>query len=178
MNWIRCVVVAAVVAGDLMAQAPQSSAAPQAQGAASSQELNIQAYIQLLRSDVRKSKSQIIGQVMQFDAGQAAAFWPIYRQFEAELAKIGDRTASLVKKYSDNYNQMTNPVADELATELLAIEQQRNDLKKRYYQKFKQALDPITAARFLQVENQLERVVDLQIASQLPVIRASGGEAQ
>lgn len=178
MNWIRCVVVAALVAGDLMGQASQASAPAQTQGAASSQELNIQAYIQLLRSDVRKSKSQIIGQVMQFDAGQAAAFWPIYRQFEADLTKIGDRTAGLIKKYSDNYNQMTNPVADELATELLAIEQQRNDLKKRYYQKFKQALDPITATRFLQVENQLERVVDLQIASQLPVIRASGGQAQ
>lgn len=178
MNWIRCVVVAALVVGDLMGQASQSPAPAQAQGPASSQELNIQAYIQLLRSDVRKSKSQIIGQVMQFDAGQAAAFWPIYRQFEADLTKIGDRTAGLIKKYSDNYNQMTNPVADELATELLAIEQQRNDLKKRYYQKFKQALDPITATRFLQVENQLERVVDLQIASQLPVIRASGGQAQ
>jgi hypothetical protein len=136
----------------------------------------MQAYIQLLRSDVKKSKSQIVGQVMNFDADQAAAFWPIYQQFEADLSKLGDRTVALVKKYSANYEDMTDQVADELATELLSIEDHRNELKKRYYQKFKQALGPITAARFLQVENQLERVVDLQISSQLPVIR--GGSAQ
>jgi vacuolar-type H+-ATPase subunit D/Vma8 len=69
---------------------------------------------------------------------------------------------------------MTNQKADQLATKLLDIEQQRNDLKRKYYERFKTALDPITAARFLQVENQIERLVDLQIASQLPVLDHSG----
>ena len=36
---------------------------------------------------------------------------------------------------------------------------------------FKAALDAITATRFLQVENQLEKLLDLQIAAELPVIR-------
>jgi hypothetical protein len=31
---------------------------------------------------------------------------------------------------------------------LLDIDQQRNDLKRAYYRKFKTALDPITATRF------------------------------
>lgn len=115
---------------------------------------------------------------MQLDATQAAAFWPIYKQFEADGTKVGDRTVALVQKYADNYDQMTNDVADQLATELLALEQQRNEIKRQYYQKFKKALDPITAARFLQVENQLEHVMALQVASQLPVIQSSQGDAQ
>jgi uncharacterized protein Yka (UPF0111/DUF47 family) len=115
---------------------------------------------------------------MQFDADQAAAFWPIYKQFEADLSKIGDRTAAAVKNYTDNYFQMTDDLADHLANEVLTVEQERNDLKRQYYQKFKKALDPITAARFLQVENQLERLVDLQVASQLPVIQDSRGQTQ
>jgi vacuolar-type H+-ATPase subunit D/Vma8 len=73
---------------------------------------------------------------------------------------------------------MTNEVADQMATEFLNIEQQRNELKRRYYSKFKSALDALTATRFLQVENQIERIVDLQIASQLPVMQGSRGEAQ
>jgi flagellar biosynthesis chaperone FliJ len=180
MKWICSLVVVSLAAGaELLAQSPPSSGATpavQTQNGSSSQQLNMQAYIQLLRSDVKKSKSQIVGQVMNFDADQAAAFWPIYQQFEAELSKLGDRTLVLIQKYSANYEEMTDQVADELATELLSIEDHRNELKKQYYQKFKQALDPITATRFLQVENQLERVLDLQIASQLPVIR--GGTAQ
>jgi hypothetical protein len=180
MNWIYFAFLGGLLASaELVAQppkSPQSSPAPQTQNSpGSDQELNIRAYIELLRSDVRKTKSQIVGQVMQFDSAQAAVFWPIYKQFEADLTKIGDRTAALVKKYTENYFDMTDDVADQLANELLTIEQERNNLKKQYYVKFKKALDPITAARFLQVENQLERVIDLQIASQLPVIQ--GGKA-
>ncbi len=80
---------------------------------------------------------------------------------------------SLVKKYTENYDQMTNELADQLATELLALDQQRTEVKRQYYERFKKALDPITAARFLQVENQLEHVMALQVASQLPVMRSS-----
>ena len=136
----------------------------------SDQDLNIQAYVQLLRSDLKRSKAQVIGDVMQFDANQAAAFWPIYKEFEAEFSTVGDQVVELVKDYVANYDTMTNEVADQLAVKLLDIEQQKTALKRKYYERFKNALDAITATRFLQVENQIEKLVDLQIASQLPVV--------
>ena len=173
MKWICSFLIGSLVGlTNLEAQTPDPSAGKTQSAQKSNEELNIEAYVELLRSEVRKSKSQIIGEVMQLDSAQAAAFWPIYKQFEADYTKIGDRIVALVKNYTDNYDQMTDPVADQLANELLAIEQRRNDLKRQYYQKFKQALDAVTAARFLQVENQLERVADLQVASRLPVVRA------
>ena len=183
MSWIHSLLISSLLASTgLVAQSPSkptSKPADHTQAASTSnEELNLRAYTELLRSDLRKSKSQVVGQVMQFDTDQAAIFWPIYKQFEAELSKIGDRTAALVKKYTDNYQQLTNEVADQMATEFLNIEQQRNELKRRYYSKFKSALDALTATRFLQVENQIERIVDLQIASQLPVMQGSRGEAQ
>src|SRR4051794_21940132 len=183
MSWIQSLLIGSVLASaGLMAQSPtkpKSKPASDTQAVSTSnEELNLRAYTELLRSDLRKSKSQVVSQVMQFDADQAAIFWPIYKQFEADLSKIGDRTVTLVKKYTDNYDQMKGDVADQIATELLAIEQQRNELKRQYYRKFKSALDPITATRFLQVENQVERIVDLQVASHLPVMQGSRGQAQ
>jgi hypothetical protein len=112
---------------------------------------------------------------MQLDSEDAAKFWPIYRDFEVEYTEFGNGVLSLILKYAANYNDMTQQVADELATRLLDFEQERTNLKRKYYQKFKSALDPITAARFLQVENQLERILDLQITSELPVIEAPQG---
>ena len=67
--------------------------------------------------------------------------------------------------YAANYDKMTDAVADELALKLLDIEQKRNELKKKFYLRVKQEIDAITAARFLQVENQLERLIDLHFAS-------------
>ena len=180
MKWMMFeLTLAVLMAATLAGQQPARSEAKAAKVTAtnkpqpSSQELNLQAYIKLLRQDVNKEKSQIVGEVMQFDANDAAVFWPIYKDFQSDLGKIGDQIIDLVKNYVANYDNMSNERADQLATKLLDIEQQRNELKKRYYQRFKGALDPITAARFLQVENQLERIIDLQVASSLPVVSAS-----
>jgi len=140
----------------------------------SNEELNLDAYVQLLRTDLNKSRSQIISEVMQFDAEQAAAFWPIYKDFQAENDKVGDQIVDLVKQYVENYDNLTNEVADQLATKLFDIEQQRNDIKRKYYTKFKNALDATTAVRFLQVENQIEKLVDLKISSELPVAGGAG----
>jgi ribosomal protein S17E len=136
----------------------------------SDQEKNLRTYIELLRTDVRKHKAEVMGIVMQLDAEESAAFWPIYLGFEANYMQIGEGIVALIKSYAENYDSMTGEVADQLATRLLNLEQQRNDLKRKYYEKFRTALNPITATRFLQVENQLEHVIDLQIASELPVI--------
>lgn len=137
---------------------------------ATDQEKNFQAYVGLLRSDVRKAKSQVISEVMQFDSAQAAKFWPVYTEFEKEFTRIGDAIQALVKDYIANYDRMTPEAADRLATKLLEIEQQRLDLKKKYYSRVKTTLDAVTATRFLQVENQLEKLMDLQLAAQLPTM--------
>jgi hypothetical protein len=171
------IIIGGLLAAPIMpAQKPAKAATVSANNppASSNQELNIEAYVELLRQDVNKEKSQIIGQVMDFDADQAAAFWPVYKDFQTEYAMIGDQIQKLVLDYAAHYDNMTDEVADQLAAKLLDIEAQRNDLKKRYYAKFKTALDAITAARFLQVENQIERIIDLQIASQLPVVTRTG----
>jgi len=134
------------------------------------QEKNIRAYIELLRSGARQERAQLVGAVMQLDTEDAAAFWPIFRDFEAEYMKFGEGVVALIKNYCENYATMTNELADQLAAKLLDLEQERNGLKRKYYLKFKDALDAITAARFLQVENQLERIADLQVSSELPVM--------
>jgi hypothetical protein len=165
----------AIVAASLSAQRPVKSQPAQknAPSLLTDKEKNIRAYMELLRSDLRKNKAQVVGLVMQLDAGEAAKFWPIYKEFEAEYTDFGNGVLGLIANYASHYEDMTPQVADQLASRLLDLEAQRNDLKRKYYEKFKEALDPISAARFLQVENQIERILDLQIASELPVIESA-----
>jgi hypothetical protein len=160
----------ALSCGGMAAQTPVNKAAKSAgAGDLSTEERNIRAYIELLRVDLRKSKSQVMSEVMRLDTDDSQKFWPIYKEFETELSGIGDQIVALLNKYTGNYNRLTDPVADQLANEYLSIEQQRNALKKKYYGRMKSSLGAITAMRFLQVENQLERLLDLQLSAQLPV---------
>jgi len=173
---MRTFVIFAVFAGLNVAAVAQPVTKPAAHGAGlgktdaiSNEELNIRAYIELLRTNVKKAKAQVMSEVMDLDAEQAAMFWPIYKDFETELAALGDQVLSVVRKYVDTYERMTDGTADEIAIQVLNIEQQRIELKKKYYSKIRTGISAVVGARFLHVENQLERLIDLQIAAQLPV---------
>ncbi len=162
-----CTIMAAAA---LHAQTPNSKAgSANTQQISSNEERNTRAYIELLRTDIRKSKSQVLGEVMRLDTDDSQKFWPIYKEFETELTKIGDQVVTVMREYVENYGNMTDATADKLATQVLNIERQRNGLKKKYYDRLKNSMGAGMAMRFLQVENQLERLVDLQLAAQLPV---------
>jgi len=161
----------------LLGQAPEKgktaakAAAPQKPAALSNEDMNLRAYMELLRADLRRQKTNLMDQVMQFDPDEAAKFSPIYKEHNAELTRIGDRKLAMIKKYTENYDNMTDALADELMREAIQIDQQRHDLMVKTYQQMKGALGGVSAARFLQVENQLLMLIELQVASSLPVVR-------
>jgi hypothetical protein len=65
---------------------------------------------------------------------------------------------------------MTPTTANDLMVKALDLEAHRTALKQKYYGKLKTALSPITAARAVQIENQIQLLIDLQIAASLPVV--------
>ena len=138
--------------------------------ATATQKQNIQAYIDLMRANVRDQKAEIMGSVMELNAADAAKFWPIYSEYDAELSKINDLRVANIKDYAANYSQMTDAKADELIQNALSYRKQRSELLATYYGRVKDALGAVTAARFAQVEDQLLLIIDLQIASSLPIV--------
>ena len=111
---------------------------------------------------------------MGFTDAEDAAFWPIYREYDLEMAKLGDERVALIAEYAKNYANVTDELADRLASRALELESRRQELKGQVYQKVKKALSPLTAARILQVEHQLLLLIDLQIASALPIAPPAG----
>ena len=65
---------------------------------------------------------------------------------------------------------MTDEKADQLAHQAMQLDDQRLALRKKYYDLMKKSLPAVVVARFFQIENQIQLVVDLQIASNLPII--------
>ena len=169
MKWILATALAAAFfpAPNALGQQPTSDIQP---ATTESQEPNIRAYVELLRVDVRTKKAAIFTEIMQFNDQQAAKFWPIYYEYDKELQKLNDQKLAGIQEYAKNYGNMTDEKADELAMLALELENKRNDLKKTFYEKVREQLGGIIAARFLQIENQLLMVIDLQIAASLPIV--------
>jgi hypothetical protein len=171
---VRKLLVCLIVIGAAAAAPRAGVQAPQATPAAAraeTKDLNLRAYVELLRSDVRSQKVAIITELMEFTEAEDKAFWPIYREYDLDLSKLNDERVTLIQEYADNFAKVTDAVADTLATKALDLEARRTALKSKYYERLKSSLSARTAARFLQVENQLLMIIDLQIASSLPIVR-------
>lgn len=157
--------LACLAAAPLAAQG--TAAAPRADDARAR---NLSAYVELLRTDIRQQKVAPISGMMQFSEADDQKFWPVYREYEGELSAINDERLALIKEYAQTYEKMTDPIANRLAHAVLDLEARRNALKTKYYERLTTILPAHTAARVLQVENQILLLLDLQIAASLPVI--------
>jgi hypothetical protein len=134
-------------------------------------EKNLQTLTEMMRKDLRMQKQSIVDQAMGLEAAQKAQFWGIYDKYQKELNLIWDQRIANIQKYADNYQTMTDTVADELAVKMLDVAQQNLALRKKYYAQVKAALGARVAARFLQTETMVGDLVELQIGSQIPLVQ-------
>jgi len=143
-----------------------------AQSATANATDNARAYFEVLRSDFNATKIRTINQVMKLTGPEAKAFWPIYRNYEKELATVGDEKLALIREFFTHHKNGTlnDQNAKLMADKWLKNVQARLDLWKKYHKKIGQAVSPMRAAQFLQVENQMALFVDLGIASEMPQI--------
>ena len=128
-----------------------------------------EAYLELLRSDLKANKVAVITAAMDFSDEEADVFWPVYREYELELSKLGDQRVALIKDYAQNFDTMTDAKAKELVEKSFDLKKKQNDLLKKYFKKLDKVMPTTRAALFAQIENQIQMMVDLQIASELPL---------
>ena len=126
---------------------------------------------ELMRSDIRTKKTALISDRMKFTEQEAAAFWPVYRQYEADLAAINDKKVSIMKDYLSSHQALTDQQAKKLAEDVFDVDQKTLDLRTKCFGKLEKSLPGKTLVRWLQLERRLQLIVDSQIAQDLPVIQ-------
>ncbi len=127
--------------------------------------------VALLRQDLRAKAKQLITKNMQLTDTEAAAFWPLYDQYAAEVRKVNDTRFGLIKQYAEIYKTMTADQADSMVKLLAEADQTIINLRMQYLPKFQQALPGTKAALFMQLDRRLDGLMNVQMATQLPLIK-------
>ncbi len=155
------------VGGPVGAQtaAPAPAAAP-----AAAKTADLDKVIEIFRKDVRAEKSDIVAKTMQLDAAQAAAFWPVYKAYEAERQTLGDQRLAVIQDLAEHFDALNDAKAKGLLDRSMAIEEQRVGLEKKYKDEFLKVLPAKTVARFFQVDSRLNNLINLKISSQIPLV--------
>jgi hypothetical protein len=127
--------------------------------------------IQLTRTAIAAERQAIITRAMDLTPEEMQRFWPLYRDYRLEAMNVGDRTVALISTYAENYENLTDPVANQLLTEYVGIEKERARLKEKYLPKFKKVLPPRKVVRFYQLENKLDIAILNEMAENIPLAR-------
>ena len=127
-------------------------------------------YVELLRKDLRSEKKQIVAANMLLTEAEAQKFWPVYDEYTVEAAKINDAKLSVIKEYVQTYETLNDAQAERMVKTWSAADEATVQLRLKYLPIFQKALPGKKVARFFQVDRRIGSVIDLQLASEIPLV--------
>ena len=132
------------------------------------QEINDE--IELTRSIIQTQRQAIVTAAMQLSGEESEAFWPLYREYREAMRKVDDRSVKLITDYSESLDTMSDEIAQEMIKEFIGIRQGELDVTRKYLKRFQKILPATKVARFFQLENKLDAVIDFELAAEVPLV--------
>ena len=142
-----------------------------AQAQTQTQSPNLNDDTQMLLTKIQADKAAVVLKSLELTDAEARAFTPVYDEYQKERKEIAQRQIAELNKFASNYGSMTDKAAGEILKNWFKIQEDKNDLVKKYAKKFEHVLPKTKVLRFVQVENKLETVVDLQAARVIPLAK-------
>ncbi len=127
--------------------------------------------VEMLRSDLRSQKKQIVAANMTLTDAQAEKFWPVYDEYTKEVSKLNDTRITLIKQYAENYDTMTDAQANSLMKQALSLDESYVKLRQSWVPKFEKVISAKQTAAFFQIDRRLHLLMDLQLASMIPLVK-------
>jgi hypothetical protein len=126
--------------------------------------------LQQIQADLKADRQAVVAANLPLTEGEARAFWPVYKEYRGEAEKVGARLVALIAAYAANFSTMTDTKAESFFNDSLAIERDRLAVREKYVPRIKAVLPITKAARFFQIENKLDAIVNVTVASEIPLV--------
>ena len=107
---------------------------------AQTQEPSLDSSIAVIRANMGAGRVTIITAAMNFSDKDAAAFWPIYRNYEHARSRLDDRRVAVIKEYADKYSTLTDADGKAMSRQMFDCDARLAELKKAYFKKFNKVL--------------------------------------
>lgn len=130
----------------------------------------VQDQIALSRAEIQTERQAIVAQTLGLTEAQSALFWPLYKQYRAELDKPLDRAWNLFTTYGDKWDSMNDKDAATMLDQWLAVEKDMASIKQKWARKMAKTLGGTTAMRFFQADNKLDTIIRLEAAADIPLV--------
>ena len=126
--------------------------------------------VEVVRGLLKADRKIVVAEAMQLTEAESAAFWPLYRDYRAEMDTLGDGIVKLVLEYADLYPNVPEDRAGKMLTDLMALEKDMVNVRAKHVKKLAKVLPKSKVLRFAQVESRLDLALRLQMASAVPLV--------
>jgi hypothetical protein len=127
--------------------------------------------VELTRAEIQKTRQAIIAKTINLTEEEGLAFWPAYRDYRVDMARLGDRAVRLIKEFVASDATLTDEQANRMLDELLDIKAKEVAVRQKHVKAFRKLLPPAKVTRFFQLENKLDAAVNFELAQAIPLTR-------
>ena len=127
--------------------------------------------VSLLRKDLRSKRKQLIAANLNLTDTEAAKFWPVYDQYIKELISINDKKFAVIQDYADNWGKLSDEQSLSFIRQWTAADIEAQQLRQKYVPIVSKVLDGKKTATFMQLDRRIAMMIELQIASQMPLVQ-------
>jgi hypothetical protein len=125
--------------------------------------------IELTRANIQTKRQEIVQSMMELTPAQSEKFWPVYREYRNEVAKLGDQRLEFMERFANQAATMSDEDSKKLLDDWFKLRERQLDLQKKYAGRFRKVLPGAKVARFYQVENALDTIVSANLQAAMPV---------
>ncbi len=127
------------------------------------------AAVEMTRAQIQADRQAIVAAAMDLTDAEGAIFWPMYRDYRAEIVKLGDRKWRLLESYADSWAAMSEEAAKALLDEWFSVQSDEVKIKNKWMKKMRKDLSSRRVLRFFQIENALDAMIAAEIAAEVPL---------
>jgi hypothetical protein len=125
----------------------------------------------MLRQDLRSGKKQLLAANLPLTDTEATKFWPVYDQYVGEMTAQNDQFYGVIKEYIANQKTLTDDQAAALIKKWADIQVGIAGVRVKYIPLVGKVLPGKKAALFWQIDRRIYALMDLQVASALPLVQ-------
>lgn len=128
--------------------------------------------IELTRAALAIQRKAVIVQNMNLSEEETSGFWPVYNAYRDKIKEVNDERIKVITEYADSHfdDSLNDKNAIKLVDRYLNALQKQVKVKRSFVKKFKKVLTPRKVARFYQLDNRLDQLLNLQIAKGVPLV--------
>lgn len=132
---------------------------------------------ELSKSVITTQRQAIVSDNLNLSEEQSKVFWPLYRQYGADMDQITDRKLKLMEEYAKMYQSMTDEQASAVMADYFSIQKDELKAKQKWFGRFSKDLPMKTVTRFFQIEYKLDAIIRAEMTDIIPLVRNADAPA-